>query len=405
MAIKGHALVTLVESDGVVGACYKLNQALEAGRRGDLVNGVKAEEFSLREMAQSFMGYEWVSRLSPKKSGGFVLLEAGEAVDVSAFSSITGQIVYSKILDGWQQASTGVDQLIDVVSSSLDGEKFPWIGQIVDEGEEVKPGMNYPETGFGEQYIETPSTKKNGAIVSVTKEAIFFDLTSQVLRVAGQIGERIATKRDKSIYNVIFGGTNTFKWNGTQYNTYQAAGAFWSNLIYSNPMIDWTSFNKAELAFSNMLDPVTKNPIEVKPTAVLVPKALLHTTRQILGATSIQRIFPGYSQANVAAPGNVITQSANSLDNYSVISSNYVRHQLKALGLSDAVADGSWLFGNFKKAFAYVENWPLAVVQAPALSEAEFERDIVTRFKASYRGVPAIMDPFQIVWNRPDAAP
>ena len=39
-------------------------------------------------------------------------------------------------------------------------------------------------------------------------------------------------------------------------------------------------------------------------------------------------------------------------------------------------------------AFAYMENWPITVVQAPANSEAEFNQDIVARFKASERGIP-----------------
>ncbi len=44
-------------------------------------------------------------------------------------------------------------------------------------------------------------------------------------------------------------------------------------------------------------------------------------------------------------------------------------------------------------AFSYMENWPITVVQAPANSEAQFNQDIVARFKASERGIPAIMEP------------
>jgi len=38
------------------------------------------------------------------------------------------------------------------------------------------------------------------------------------------------------------------------------------------------------------------------------------------------------------------------------------------------------------------------VVQAPTNSEAEFSQDIVVRFKASERGVPAIVEPRK--WQR-----
>ena len=43
-----------------------------------------------------------------------------------------------------------------------------------------------------------------------------------------------------------------------------------------------------------------------------------------------------------------------------------------------------------------MENWPITVVQAPANSEAQFNQDIVVRFKASERGTPAIMEPRRI---------
>ena len=48
--------------------------------------------------------------------------------------------------------------------------------------------MPYPHLGFGEDYIETPSTTKRGFIVPVTKEAIFFDRTHLILSRAAEAG-------------------------------------------------------------------------------------------------------------------------------------------------------------------------------------------------------------------------
>ena len=53
--------------------------------------------------------------------------------------------------------------------------------------------------------------------------------------------------------------------------------------------------------------------------------------------------------------------------------------------------------GDPGRAFRYVENWPMTVVQAPQNSEAEFNQDIVARFKASERGVAAVFDPRYMV--------
>ena len=46
-----------------------------------------------------------------------------------------------------------------------------------------------------------------------------------------------------------------------------------------------------------------------------------------------------------------------------------------------------------------MENWPITVTQAPRNSEAEFESDIVARFKAIERGAAAVMNPRYVVKN------
>ena len=40
-----------------------------------------------------------------------------------------------------------------------------------------------------------------------------------------------------------------------------------------------------------------------------------------------------------------------------------------------------------------MENWPITVTQSPPGSEAEFNQDIVVRFKASERGAAAVINP------------
>jgi hypothetical protein len=62
---------------------------------------------------------------------------------------------------------------------------------------------------------------------------------------------------------------------------------------------------------------------------------------------------------------------------------------------------GTWFIGDVTKAFAYMENWPLSVVQAPANSEVEFTHDIVLRWKASERGAAATLEPRYMARNLP----
>ena len=92
-AIKYRELKHMYESYGPERTVKHLREALREGQ-------LKAEDFSLRELAEATVGPEWVKRLDPRSGDGVRLLEAGDAVDVTAFSNITGQIVYSRILAG-----------------------------------------------------------------------------------------------------------------------------------------------------------------------------------------------------------------------------------------------------------------------------------------------------------------
>ena len=63
-----------------------------------------------------------------------------------------------------------------------------------------------------------------------------------------------------------------------------------------------------------------------------------------------------------------------------------------SFSLSQSDAGKYWFYGD-PAAFAYMENWPITVTQAPTNSEAEFTQDVVVRFKASESGNWGIWDP------------
>jgi hypothetical protein len=58
-----------------------------------------------------------------------------------------------------------------------------------------------------------------------------------------------------------------------------------------------------------------------------------------------------------------------------------------------SIATTSWFFGDFKRAFAYMENWPIQVEEMPANAYITWARDVVAGWKASERGVAAVQDP------------
>lgn len=399
----GQNLRQLYESLGPVEFATRLQEAFREGH-------LDVKDFSLLETARACCGHDWVSRLNPRNLGRYSsasLLEAGEGVDVTAFSAITGQIVYTRIHQGWDQAGEISDQLFETVPTMFDGERVPGIGKIVSEGESIRPGMPYPEAGFGQQYWDTPATAKHGMIVSVDKETIFFDRTSLIVKRAGEIGERLRMNKEVRCLAVLAGVTvqegnetfvgNNHKWNGTSYNTYATgANAIGINSLGSMPLVDYTSLEQAYLLAAVMNDPDTGRPIRIKPDRLVVMPMKLATAQRIMTATELRSTFPAY-QASASAPGNVQMVGGNPISpmfpNMQVVSSPLLYQIIVASGVAASAAKDWWFVTQKGKAFEYRENWPLTTVQAPPNNTAEFERDVVLRWKSSERGVPWSSDP------------
>lgn len=383
-AIKAANLKRMIDSDGLPAVQLHLMEALETKK-------IFPSDFSIQELAESLVvdhdgkpaGMEWVRMLGPQKSGGFSVQEATNAVDITAFSNITGQLAYSAIMEGYENPEFVASKLLSTRPTKLSGEKIPGITNITEAVEEVKPGMPYPQLGFGEDYRQTPATTKKGFIVAIEKETIFFDRTNLVLEKANSVGEIMGLNKEKEAWDLILGFVNNYNWKGTAYNTYQTA-APWINKISANPITDWTSIDAIEQLFANMLDPNTGEPINISASQLIYMPARRHLIRQITRAQQVETL------TNTAATR---TFSANTLDPYELIESKHAYRRLIANGISATNAKDYWLIGNFPKAFEWQENWPITVVQAPPNSEAEFRQDIVAQFKASQRGSAAVRDP------------
>lgn len=348
---------------------------------------LKPEDFSIRDIAEATLGHEFVDACDPRNSGSAMqMLEAGDGVDSTAFSNITGQLVYSKIMEAYNQEAFVMSGIVPNIPTRLSGERIPGIGKIVDETPTVQEGMSYENFGFGEDYIDTPATTKRGFIVPVTKEAIFFDRTGLVLQRAAEVGEVLGLNKEKRLLDLVLGVTNNYKWKGTSHNTYQEA-APWINQL-DEELIDWTDVDAAEQLFADILDPNTGEPVLVSGATLLTMPAYSHAANRIINATEIR-----YTDTSAKTQ----TIAANPLRGYTAITSRLAYRRLIASGATAADAKKYWFLGDFAKAFAYMENWPVTVTQAPSNSEAEFTQDIVARYKASERGVAAVMNPRYVI--------
>ncbi len=382
--IRYQELKRRYELDGAAKTVQHLSEALAEGQ-------LRADDFSIRDLAESLVpdGREWVRTMDPRNAGG-VLLSESEGVDATAFLNVAGQIVSAKILEGYRNEAFVVSKLIKSIPTRLDGEVIPGVGRIEDAVTEIGPGMPYPNVGFGEDYIETPATAKHGLIVPVTREAVFFDRTNLILGRAAEVGETLGLNKEKRLVDLLIGRTNNYKWNGTSYNTYYDSGdaQAWVNELAGNELVDWTDVDSAEQLFADILDPNTGEPVLVNAATVLVMPAYRHAAHRVFNAAEISYAPTGSATTTVAA---------NPLGNYTVVESRLAYRRILAAGTAAADAKKWWFIGDFQKAFGYMENWPITVTQSPSGSEADFNQDIVVRFKASERGAAAVLNPRYVV--------
>jgi len=395
-------LNSMVFRDVRKGRCQELRRLLESSQKDDGGSGrrfyddlsgafrdkhVTAEDFGIRNLFESLVddGAELVQHFNPRLAGystmNVALLEAQGHVSTAAFANITGQIVFTAVLDAYNSPEYIWPRLFKTVPTEFDGEKIPGVGGIGDMAEVVGEGQQYPFAGLNEEWVMTPDTIKRGLIVPVTKEAIFFDRTGLVVKRASGVGDSIAINKEKRCLDVALGITTTYRRNGgaaqATYGDTHTNGDF-DNLQATNALVDWTDIENAELLFDAITDPNTGEPVLISAKALIVPTALKRTAERIVNATQIA--FGDGASNTTRTYGKSPTGPQ-----YEVISNAYVKARTGSAT--------TWFMGDPQRAFQYMENWPVTVVQAPPDAPEEFHRDIVSSFKASERGAAAVIDP------------
>lgn len=370
--------------------CAGISEQIEDG-------SLTLRDFSIKEMFEALVpdGPE-VLRLmdQTKKSGGtWRLQEAASGVDLSAFSNITGQIIFTTIKKEFELATMVADMVCTTRQSPFPyGERVPGIGGIGDQAEVVNEGQPYPTAGVNEEFIDFPAPAKRGFIVPVTRESIVFDRTGQLGQRVSTVAKWLGLNKEKRVLDTVLGVTNTYKRNGTSTNTYLSSGAYINS--QANTLVDWTDIENAELLFDAITDPNTGEPIAWQgEMTLIVPTALRRTAHRIVHMTQI-RFNDGASGTTAYYGQNPLQNQSNNINmsgTINVLSTPYIKSR-------DSSAS-TWFYGRPKEAFVYNEVWNIETSQAPTGSPSEFERDIMLQYKASEFGVPGTMEPRMMTKN------
>lgn len=383
------------ELEGHEAFTTRLNKALEKRQ-------IRPRDFSIRELAEGYMGTEWVDNCHPKRGRAYgrrELLEAdGSAVAYSQFSNITGQIFFNAVKESYEYDSENFpfSKVIPTKPTDiLDMEKIPGISEVGDEFSVIQEGGEYPNFGVSEDYIEIAAKQKRGGIVPVTKEAIFGDRTGVLLDRCRNLGFWLYYNKEKRLIDCVVDenagavsaavGGHRYHWKGTTYATYQTSTPY-DNVTASNALVDWTDIQNAWLTLVGITDPYTGEPIMQNPTHIIVTPQLAATAWYILHSMEVRTHAGGYpTSGSPAEHVSPLPLQGIGLQNLSLLTS-----QLLA---SRAATDTDWWMGAPGRAFAYFECWGVEPEEAGENSREAFHRDVVMQFKVSEMGTAATLDP------------
>lgn len=361
--------------------------------------------FHLPELVSAFLGdyhYAAETKLKALREGKAHLLEDTAAMDASAFSNITGQLLVTIVKDKYNDAEFIADQLVKKYPNpggNLKDHKIPYLSNVVQKGEKLAQQEVYPKSEFRESWVTMPAPEKYGQVCAITMEMLFSDLTGQAQDSAGSVGTALAYLKEQRVLRVVLGITNPYKFNDVTMNTYlstvNTTGQY-INRVFATTISTYDDINTMEQLFYKMYDPITLRKILARPKAILCSPEKRYDLKRVLNATEVR--------GATTATHNV---SPNPLDTiYPVLSSPIAQALLddELTALSANEIKQYVILADFQKAFGYREVYPLKVEQAPPMNTEEFYQDIVLSVKASEFGVPFVYDPRYAVLSTAEAS-
>lgn len=356
---------------------------------------IDTRRISLRKLWETFVdgGRESLEMMAPgyRADGTTWFMESGGFVSTAAFSNIIGMVTNNTVLNALEDENFISDQLMTTEpADTQQPEQINGIARLGDSAEDVGEGQEYPRVGLSEEYVEVPRKVKDGFIVELSEEAIWEDKTGVLLQRANEGTHYMGVTMEKEKLDVALGLTTTYKRNGggaqATYANSHTQGDF-DNLVASNALADYTDIEAALLVLADITDPNTGDPVFISAPDIVVPLDLDMTAKNIINSTEI-RITNGSSQTLTANPVSGMVAGRGGLS--APLSNAYVKQR---------TASGStWFLGDFKKAFAYREVWP---VQAFSIGGQQhqpgFGRDIVASVKVRRKGVPYVKEPRYVV--------
>lgn len=370
---------------------------------------VPANAITLRRIAESVFGHDYVEReLNPitrrERRNIVEVVESAGAVspaqfpNVSAFNASISTLMQAKALENYVLPTFIGERLAPTVPTNLRADRFIGTSEFGDKVQDMQPGDPHPTLQTRERFVDTPATVKRGAKVEVTKEAVFFEqVGGQIMQRVGELGRALGLRREKKIITLFIGGRNSYKYNGTSYNTYLTSGD-WIN-DHSNEMLDHTDLDNARQLAYKMTDQEHGERITVMLDTVVVMPAKVDTAAYIKNATEVERRTASATEVH-HAPNLEGTR-------WDIVTSP-ILHQmataaaaLDGLALLSANADKYWWYiSSTQPAFGYMENWAAETEEISASDGDLIDRGLVASVVIDEMGEAAVLEPRYVIRNK-----
>lgn len=347
----------------------RLGEAIKEGKQD-------ASKFSIREQFNHCFGRDANRLIERSGASQFFVQEDAGAVASTAFSVITGNVLHSEVIKGYEyEYSNNADQLCRTVTSKRRQENIAGFTAL--EGlHEIAENMPYHDSGLTDKYV-TVTHKKYGRKLSITMEAIQFDETGQLLNVARGFGMNAAATRARQIFEgVIDKNSTVYQPSGTAealYNTSARTGQDYANATTGVGTINAANLETVLTKLRMMkTDPVSgstdANYIMIPPQRMTM---MVHPGAEYDARTLVE-------SSNLPGTANNDTNVFRGM--YSVVVNPYVANTT------------DWYIGDFQTQFIWSEVAPVQTFVAPPNSPDEFDRDVPFQMKVRFMGAPAAVD-------------
>lgn len=309
---------------------------------------LKVEDFSFRELWEALV----------------VGQDLEETASSSAFPNISGEILSAAMIEGYNAYPTQADNLVRIVPSNMKTETSAgWtpLGII----REVKERGDYLELASPDEKIVLTPNKKYGGIISLTREAIKFDKTGQLIVEARDVGAEGRRFREQLILEGVI-DKNTNVYNKT---TLYSAGN--GNLqTGAGSVLGTTGFETCHIAMMKKTDEQGKK-------------------IWVMGTRPTLMVPPDLEPMAFKLKNNEYGPTGTALGN----DKNFAMNKFDIVVNPYQTVTTRWHYGDFKRQFVWFEVWPLEThFRVGQDHDDGFERDIVMQAKCSFYGGIGALD-------------